>query len=185
MSERILLHTCCAPCSTVPIPSLKDEGFDVEIFFFNPNIHPYTEFLNRLNSMQQLAQDERVPGFFYRGYPLESFLRMQLSRFESRCSACYELRLGATAARAKELGIRFFSTTLLISPYQKHEIIANVGRGLQERTRIEFLYRDWRPEWRESRERARKKGLYLQKYCGCIFSEAERNLERQKKRLIP
>jgi hypothetical protein len=165
----------------VPVPSLKGEGFEVVAFFFNPNIHPYSEFVNRLKSMQQFTQRKEISGFFYAGYPLESFLRVQLSQVESRCAGCYELRLAATARKAKEDGIKMFSTTLLVSPYQKHELIRDVGRSVQEDSQVEFLYRDWRPRWRETRELARKDGLYLQKYCGCIFSETERYLEKEER----
>ena len=179
MTEKILVHACCAPCSTVPVPALKEQGFDVATFFFNPNIHPYTEFRNRLMSMQQFVKNTGVTGFFYTGYPLEKFLRVQLSQPESRCEACYELRLTAAANKAREEGIRLFSTTLLVSPYQKHDLIRDVGRTVQKATGVEFLYSDWRPRWRETRTISREEGLYLQKYCGCIFSEKERYLGAQ------
>jgi predicted adenine nucleotide alpha hydrolase (AANH) superfamily ATPase len=179
LAERILLHTCCAPCSTVPVPALREDGLEVVAFFFNPNIHPYSEFVNRLKSMQQFVKNSAISGFFYRGYPLESFLRMQMSQLESRCAGCYELRLVATARRAKDEGIKIFSTTLLVSPYQKHELIRDVGKSVEKESRIEFLYNDWRPRWRETRALARKEGLYLQKYCGCIFSETERYLKKR------
>jgi len=179
LTEKILVHACCAPCSTVPVPALKEQGFDVATFFFNPNIHPYTEFRNRLMSMQQFVKDRGVTGFFYTGYPLEKFLSVQLSRPESRCEACYELRLTAAANKAREESIRLFSTTLLVSPYQKHDLIRDVGRTVQKATGVEFLYSDWRPRWRETRTISREEGLYLQKYCGCIFSEKERYLGAQ------
>lgn len=176
MTEKVLIHSCCAPCSTVPVPALKEEGFEVATFFFNPNIHPYTEFRNRLMSMQQFVKSMGVTGFFYTGYPLEQFLRIQLSNMESRCEACYELRLTAVAKKAKEEGIRLFSTTLLVSPYQAHDAIRDVGKAVQKATGVEFLYTDWRPRYRETRILSREAGLYLQKYCGCIFSERERYL---------
>lgn len=151
-------------------------GYDVSTFFFNPNVHPYTEFRNRLMSMQQLVKDIGVTGFFYTGYPLDSFLRLQLSRPEARCEACYELRLTATANKAQEEGIRLFSTTLLVSPYQKHDLLRSVGKAVEKATGVEFVYCDWRPRWQETRRIAREEGFYLQKYCGCIFSEKERFL---------
>ena len=176
MTEKVLVHACCAPCSTVPVPALREQGFDVATFFFNPNIHPYTEFRNRLTSMQQFVKDMGVTGFFYTGYPLEKFLSVQLSRPETRCEACYELRLTAAAIKAKEESIRLFSTTLLVSPYQKHDLIRDVGTTVQGATGVKFLYFDWRPRWRDTRRIAREEGFYLQKYCGCIFSEKERYL---------
>ncbi len=156
MTEKILVHACCAPCSTVPVPALKEQGFDVATFFFNPNIHPYTEFRNRLISMQQFIKNMGVTGFFYTGYPLEQFLRLQLSHLESRCEACYELRLTAVAGKAKEEGIRLFSTTLLVSPYQKHELIRDVARTVEKATGVKFLYSDWRPRWPETRAISRE-----------------------------
>lgn len=175
MKEKILLHACCAPCSTVPIPALQQEGFDVDAFFFNPNIHPYSEFINRFKSMKQFIEEIGINCLFYTGYPLESFLRLQLSHLESRCASCYETRLSQTARKAREVGMRVFTTTLLVSPYQKHELIAEIGRNVEKETGVKFLYNDWRPRWRETRQLARTKGFYMQKYCGCIFSEAERH----------
>jgi predicted adenine nucleotide alpha hydrolase (AANH) superfamily ATPase len=155
------------------------DGFEVTAFFFNPNIHPFQEFRSRLKSMEQFVDNRGVSAVFFRGYPLESFLRAQMSRLESRCEVCYELRLSATAARAKQEGARLFSTTLLISPYQKHELVKDIGERAQRRTGTEFLYIDWRSRYRESRDLAKKQDLYLQKYCGCIFSEKERHLEKR------
>ncbi len=180
MTEKILVHACCAPCSTVPVPAMREMGYDVSTFFFNPNIHPYTEFRNRLMSMQQFVKDMGVTGFFYTGYPLESFLRVQLSRPESRCEACYELRLTAAADKAKEEGIRLFSTTLLVSPFQKHDLLRSVGEAVGKAAGVEFVYCDWRPRWRETRRTAREEGFHLQKYCGCIFSEKERYLDGRR-----
>ncbi|MFH0779080.1 MAG: epoxyqueuosine reductase QueH [Candidatus Eisenbacteria bacterium] len=172
--EKILLHTCCAPCSTVPVPTLVEEGFEVTAFFFNPNVHPFVEFRNRLTSMQQFVNDRGVTCLLSDEYPLEEFLRMQLSKFESRCEGCYELRLAEAARKAREEGTRLFSTTLLVSPYQKHDLLRDVGRAVQKKSGVEFLYADWRPRWKETRAAARQEGLYIQKYCGCIFSEHER-----------
>lgn len=182
MAERILIHSCCAPCSTGPVPSLQAQGFEVCTFFFNPNIHPYSEFRNRLISMQQFVRNRGITGFFYTGYPLEKFLSMQLSRPESRCAGCYELRLTATADRARQEGIRLFSTTLLVSPYQKHDMIAEIGESVCRATGVKFLYSDWRPMWRQTRLVSREEGLYLQKYCGCVFSEKERYMDGRRSR---
>ncbi|KPJ59762.1 MAG: hypothetical protein AMJ46_09710 [Latescibacteria bacterium DG_63] len=182
MAERILLHTCCAPCSTVPVPALADAGFEVVAFFFNPNIHPLVEFRNRLRSMEQFVSNNEIAAIFFRGYPLESFLRAQMSRLESRCEVCFELRLSATAERAKEEGIGVFSTTLLISPYQKRGLLEDVGKRVEKSTGVEFFCADWRPRYRESKTLAREQGLYLQKYCGCIFSERERYLGKRRRR---
>jgi predicted adenine nucleotide alpha hydrolase (AANH) superfamily ATPase len=178
LAEKILIHACCAPCSTVPTARLRDKGFNVLTFFFNPNIHPYAELRNRLMSMQQFVNSRNLIGFFYTGYPLEKFLRMQLSQMEERCAGCYELRLTATANKARQEGIRLFSTTLLVSPYQKHDLVAHVGKNVQKATGVDFVYFDWRPHWRETRLISRREGLYLQKYCGCIFSESDRHLRK-------
>jgi predicted adenine nucleotide alpha hydrolase (AANH) superfamily ATPase len=158
----------------VPVPALMKDGFDVVAFFFNPNIHPFLEFRNRLTAMEQFAKNMEVTTLFFRGYPLEDFLQAQVAHLDARCEACYEIRLSATAEKAKEEGATLFSTTMLVSPYQKHDLLQEVGRRVQRKTGVEFFYADWRSRYRETRTLAREQGLYFQKYCGCIFSEKER-----------
>lgn len=109
------------------------------------------------------------------GYGLERFLKALAGDYgPSRCRVCFSLRLGATAAKAREIGAEAFSTTLLISPYQNHELLAEIGTSIGKRVGIPFAYKDFRPRFRKTYEVSRKSDLYRQKYCGCVFSEQER-----------
>ena len=176
---RILAHICCAPCFTYPHKRLLDEGHDVTGFFYNPNIHPYSEYENRLESLGKYAELQGARIIYKNDYDIESYLRGALSA-EDRCRFCYTCRLTETAKNANMLGFDAFTTTLLISPYQKHDILAEAGKKAADEHGIEFYYEDFREGYRESRELARNLGLYMQKYCGCIFSEKERYLRAKK-----
>ena len=102
--------------------------------------------------------------------------------FDYRCGFCYALRLEEAAATAKEQGFESFTTSLLISPYQNHELLKQIGEEMGEKYGVVFLYRDFRLRFREGQERARELGLYMQKYCGCIFSEEDRYIKKKKKK---
>ncbi len=110
-----------------------------------------------------------------------SLLRKTYPDFNNRCEKCYRMRLEQTAKYASENGFDSFTTTLLISPYQNHGLICNVAREYAELYNIEFLYRDFRPYFREGQDIAREKAFYMQKYCGCIFSEEDRYTKKPKK----
>ena len=107
--------------------------------------------------------------------------------FENRCTYCYETRLRKTAEFAAEHGFKQFTTTLLASVYQKHELIAAAGERFGKEFGVEFLYRDFRPNFRAGNQRARELGFYMQKYCGCVFSEEDRYKKailREKERFL-
>ncbi len=170
---RILVHICCAPCFTYPHERLIEDGHDVTGFFYNPNIHPYSEFKRRLESLEKYAELKGTRIIYKNDYDLENYLRGSLGS-NDRCEFCYTCRLTETAARASSLGFDAFSTTLLISPYQKHELIGRIAKKIADEHGIGFYYEDFREGYRESREIAKALDLYMQKYCGCIFSEKER-----------
>ncbi|VVB89455.1 putative BCR [uncultured archaeon] len=170
---RILVHICCAPCFTYPHKFLIEEGHDITGFFYNPNIHPYSEYKNRMETLEKYAEIKGTRVIYRNDYDLEKYLRGSLDS-EDRCRFCYTYRLTEAVKQAHILGFEAFTTTLLISPYQKHEMIAEVGKKLADEYGIAFFYEDFRKGYRESREIARGLGLYMQKYCGCIFSEKER-----------
>ncbi|HEY9204874.1 MAG TPA: epoxyqueuosine reductase QueH [Candidatus Methanoperedens sp.] len=172
---RILAHICCAPCFTYPHERLIEEGHNVTGFFYDPNIHPYSEFKKRMESLEKYAEMKGTRIIYKKDYDLENYLRGSL-RSNDRCEFCYTCRLTETAITAGSLGFEAFTTTLLISPYQKHEIIRKVGERIADEHGIGFYYEDFREGYRESREIARAFDLYMQKYCGCIFSEKERFL---------
>lgn len=173
----VLLHICCGPCTLHPLRELRREGYRPDGYFFNPNIQPYRELQRRLEALHRLAADEELNLETEEEYPLEDFLRLALQA-EERCPACYRLRLGQAADRAADLGYGAFTSTLLVSPYQRHEEIARIAAEEGRRRGLEFLYRDWRPGWPAAREEVRRRQLYLQPYCGCIFSERDRYCKR-------
>lgn len=179
---KVLLHTCCAPCSIYPLKVLKGEGHSVTGFFYNPNIHPYTEFQRRLDTLSTFMATALTPLVVDGSFDLEEFLAAALPLGKDRCLACYRLRLERTFAKAVETGSEAVTTTLLYSKYQRHEAIAAVAEGLSARYGIPFLYKDFRDGWKEGQIESRRLGLYRQGYCGCIFSEYERFAGTGRKR---
>jgi predicted adenine nucleotide alpha hydrolase (AANH) superfamily ATPase len=178
---KLLLHACCAPCSVACIESLADEGLRPSLFWYNPNIHPWTEYKSRRDCLKSFAGERGLELETEDEYGLRSFIRGVYPFIDQadRCVFCYRLRLEKTAEKAGREGFDAFSTTLLISPYQNHELIRAIGEELAGRRGVAFLYRDFRPRFREGRKRAGELGLYLQKYCGCVFSEEERYLGKK------
>lgn len=170
----LLLHACCGPCSVYSTMVFGEEGLRPTLFYSNPNIHPYREWVNRLDNLKILANERGLPLWVDDEYEMESFLREALTLGKDRCLYCYRTRLERTAQRAKDEGFNAFSTTLLISPYQRHDQLRSIGEELGEEYGVDFLYRDLRPGFRQSQETAKVMGLYRQGYCGCIFSEMER-----------
>ena len=170
---RILVHICCAPCFTYPHKRMEEEGHEVTGFFYNPNIHPYQEYKSRKVALEKYVERKAARVIYKDDYDIENYLRGALDA-KDRCRFCYTLRLAETAKTAVLLGFDAFSTTLLISPYQKHEMLAEVGKKAADENHIEFYYEDFREGYGESREIAKALELYMQKYCGCIFSEKER-----------
>jgi hypothetical protein len=172
--SNILLHTCCGPCSTYTVEHLRKEGFSPAGFWYNPNIHPFSEHRLRQDSMRKFAENVSLPLIEEEGYEVIRYFREIAGIEGERCRTCYRLRLGRTAQRAAELNIPLITTTLLISPYQKHEQIKEVGDEVATAWGVEFYYGDFKAGYRESRRMAREMDLYRQKYCGCVFSEWER-----------
>ena len=179
---KTLLHTCCAPCSIYCVDSLRSEGIEPTSYWFNPNIHPYTEYRSRKTTLEEYAKSISLPLVVDNTYGLRSFVREVIDDLEHRCIYCYRVRLEQTAKYASEHHFDSFSTTLLVSPYQKHELLIRTGEEMAEKYGIPFLYRDFRTGFRQGQDKARELGLYMQKYCGCIFSEEERYQKRKKKK---
>lgn len=185
---KLLLHSCCGPCTVHPLEALRAEGFELSGYFYNPNIHPFREFKERYKSYQLLCEKEGLPAEIDRSYGLETYLAALYGSgtpVAERCALCYRLRLEAACQKARELGFPAYSTTLLVSPYQKHELIRELGEEIGRRQGVEFIYRDFRPGFRPAQEKAREMGLYLQGYCGCIFSEYDRYGPRKRKNPPP
>lgn len=181
---RILLHNCCGPCTIYPLSRLRRQGHQVHGYFYNPNIHPFTEWQKRRSALLEYAEQNALPVIVDRqGYDLEHYLRQVVHREAVRCRFCYAMRLRRAAAVARRGGFDAFSTTLLVSPYQKHELIRETGLAAAEEAGVPFYYEDFRPGYREATEISRSLGMYRQQYCGCIFSEKERYYkpEREEK----
>jgi len=182
---KLLLHTCCAPCSIQCVKSLVAEGIKLDLYWYNPNIHPYTEYRSRMDSLREFAKGKSLTLVMQDEYGLRSFIKAVESENSAgpakaaRCAYCYRLRLGKAASMAAEKGCDAFSTTLLISPYQDHELLKQICEEEAVNCGVEFFYRDFRPHFREGRQQAREAGYYMQKYCGCIYSEEERYLEKR------
>ena len=177
---KTLLHVCCAPCANQCVEALRQEEIDVTAFWFNPNIHPFTEYRSRRNCLREYAETVKLPLIEKNDYALRPFIREVAENISGRCVKCYEIRLMETARQAKEGGFDSFTSSLFISPYQNHELMRQVAEKAAETYGVEFLYRDFRPYFRAGQEKAREMEMYIQKYCGCVFSEEERYLKANK-----
>jgi epoxyqueuosine reductase len=171
---KVLLHVCCAPCTIYPLKILRGEDHEVSGFFYNPNIHPYTEFRRRLDTVSDYATLALLPLRVDDTYDVATFLKAVLPLGKDRCLACYRMRLERTFHEAHDQKADAVTATLLYSRYQKHEDIAAIAEEISATHGIPFLYRDFRPGWKEGQDESRRLGLYRQQYCGCILSEEER-----------
>lgn len=180
------MHACCAPCFTYIEDDLKNRGIknakgqiekvDYTACFYNPTIHPKMEYERRKNAFIEFCQLKEVQHIVLDEYSMTDFAKHVVEevgenkKYSVRCEYCYEKRLRRVFEYARENGFDIVSTTLTISPYQNHEVIQKVGKKLEEEFGIEFLYVDYREHFREGQKMARQIGMYMQKYCGCIFS---------------
>lgn len=164
------------------IKKLRDDDISVTGYWYNPNIHPYTEYQSRLAALKGYSESISIPMIYNDFYGLRLFLKRIEGNIDNRCGICYEERLTAVAKEAKKDGFDAFSTTLLISPYQQHEKIKIIGERIGNEIGIRFYYVDFRDFFREGQRIARSLPLYMQKYCGCIFSEEERYFSKTQTR---
>lgn len=179
--KKLLLHTCCGPCSIYPLQDLREKEFDVFGLFYNPNIHPYGEFKKRREQVEEFAQQQNWKVIFENQYNLEEYLQEVVHRESRRCQLCYNLRLKKTAQMARKGNFDAFSTTLLVSPFQKHDLIKEIGENLGEQYGVEFFYQDFRLGFKEATAKSKELGMYRQQYCGCIYSEKDRFYRPEKK----
>jgi predicted adenine nucleotide alpha hydrolase (AANH) superfamily ATPase len=179
---KILLHICCAPCTVYPVESLSGSGHQVRGFFYNPNIHPYQEFLRRGAALEDYADKTGLPIIWDRSYHLEEFLRQVVFREQERCRFCYYLRLKATARVARGGKFDAFTSTLLYSKFQNHEMIREVAKQVGQEVGTPFFYVDFRQGWSAGMAKSKQMGLYRQQYCGCVFSERDRYLHPSRGR---
>ena len=182
---RLLLHICCAPCSSAVLERLTG-AFDITVFYYNPNIAPKEEFLYRAQEQQRLIANLPHTGkidFLCGNYDEERFLRMahvyeNIPEGGERCTRCFKLRIGETARMAKKLNYDYFTTTLSISPLKDAQRLNQIGGMLSERFDVLYLFSDFKKKdgYRRSCELSALYGLYRQNYCGCIFSKREQSL---------
>ena len=176
---KLLMHTCCAPCSVYCIDSLRKEGIEPVSYWYNPNIHPYVEYKTRRDTLIEYSKIANFELIINEEYGLRDFCKNVIGDLENRCvNYCYKIRLETTAKYAKKNGYDAFTSTLFVSPYQKHEELKKLCEEISKKYDIEFLYRDFRIGFRVGQAKARELGLYMQKYCGCIFSEEMRYYNR-------
>jgi len=172
---RTLVHVCCASCLIGTLRALREEGVEAEGFFHNPNIHPFREFRKRIRALEVYLECDPAPVEIDERYGLRQFVEeIYRPNRRARCEACYAARLERTAGRARERGFESFTTTLLVSPYQYHELVREAGERAGREAGVEFLYRDFRGYFEFGHAEAKRRHLYRQQYCGCCFSEYER-----------
>lgn len=180
---RLLLHSCCEPCSSAVLERLTG-AFDITVFYYNPNIAPEEEFFHRAEEQKRLIASIPHVGsidFLCGNYDSERFYRVARG-FEAapeggeRCTRCFTLRLGETARLARKMGFDYFTTTLSISPLKDAQRLNQIGGTLAERFGVQYLFSDFKKKdgYRRSCALSEQYGLYRQDYCGCIFSRRER-----------
>lgn len=173
-SQRLFVHACCGPCAEWPLSILSEEGFDVTLYYYNPNIHPRFEWQRRLETLQKLGALKGVKVITTDVCEEEKWRGSEwIGQYESRCLMCYDIRMQKVAEEARIMGFPSFTTTLLVSIYQDHEAVTKAAERAAKKVGIEFVYRDFRDGYRKGQEMAKADGLYRQKYCGCILSLEE------------
>lgn len=171
---NVLLHICCANCAIFPVRALREAEHSVVGYFFNHNIHPYLEYCRRLKAVEEFATISNLQVIYKDEYRLEDFLAQVANDPVNRCTYCYQSRLKQAAEYAVASGFEAFTTSLLYSRYQNHELIRKMGEELGQHYGIAFLYEDYRIGWQEGIKASKNMGLYRQQYCGCIYSEKDR-----------
>lgn len=177
---KTLMHICCAPCANQPIEVLRTDGFEVTGFWYNPNIHPVTEYRARRNCLQAYAEEIELPLIVRNDYgraPLSGRWRRTFRGVASSATKCACLRPPSKPPRE---ALTASPPPCSSAPYQKHELMREVAERAAAEYGVQFLYRDFRPYFRAGQEFAREHGFYMQKYCGCIFSEEERYMKPKK-----
>lgn len=179
----LLLHSCCAPCSSYCLEYLS-EFFKITIFYYNPNITEKSEYLKRVHEQQRLIKElpcKYEIKFLEGDYNPDLFFNISKGLEKEpekgkRCSKCYELRMRETALIAKKLGFDYFATTLTLSPYKNSNKVNEIGQLLERELNIKYLYSDFKKKngYKRSIELSKIYNLYRQNYCGCIYSKQNR-----------
>ena len=177
---KLLLHACCGVCSSAVLERLYPY-FDITILFYNPNIYPKTEYYKRLETQREIINKMNLEvDILEVDYDNEEFIKISKGLEDekeggNRCTKCYHLRLEKTAILAKKHGFEYFCTTLSISPYKDAEKLNKIGKILEEKYQIKYLYSDFKKKegYKRSTELAKQYNLYRQNYCGCEYSLKE------------
>ncbi len=181
--HKILLHICCGPCAIYPILRLREQGFEVVAFFANPNIHPLSEYLRRREAVQYCAEKFDFEVIYMDElWNIQNWLRAVANKQdigERRCAYCYTQRLQICAQMVQQdvfnsHKFTMFSSSLLYSRYQRHELIIKCAESAAKQYDVKFYYEDFRVGWQQGIDISKEMGIYRQAYCGCIYSEAER-----------
>ena len=185
-SPRLLLHSCCGPCSTYCIQTLA-EHFRVTVFYYNPNIYPPEEYHMRAGEQERFIErfPTKYPVQFVEGaYDTERFYDTvrgleHVPEGGERCFRCYELRLREAAEYAREHDFDFFTTTLSIRPLKNADKLNEIGAKLEQEYGVRYLYSDFKKKngYKQSTEISRAYDMYRQYYCGCVFSKQERDAQ--------
>lgn len=180
--KRLLLHSCCGPCSSYVITYLT-RYFDITILYYNPNIYPYDEYLKRKNEQIKLISEiDKVNelDILDCDYDNDTY-NEKIKGLENepergnRCRVCYRMRIEKAAEEAKKLGYDYFCSTLSVSPYKNAEWINEFGKEMEEKYGVKWLYSDFKKKngYKESIQLSNKYNLYRQDYCGCIYSKPQ------------
>jgi len=172
--KKVLVHCCCAHCAAYTVEYWRAQGYEASAFWYNPNIHPYMEHQHRLEAMRALAEFLSFPLVIAEGYDIIEYFRRVVGDEAGRCRHCFRLRLDRTADEALKLGFDGFTSTLLISHQQTHEVLKQGGEETGREKGIDFLYADLRKRYSDSRHITKPLNIYRQQYCGCVYSEWER-----------
>lgn len=180
----LLLHSCCGPCSSYVLEYLSNY-FKITIIYYNPNIYPEEEYLKRKKEQQELIKKLPVKypvSFIESTYDSKEFFSISkglenLKEGEERCFKCYNLRMEQTAKKAKEYNFDYFTTTLSVSPYKNSKVLNEIGKKLEEKYQVKYLYSDFKKKngYKRSIELSKIYNLYRQDYCGCVYSKIERD----------
>ncbi|MGN1478517.1 MAG: epoxyqueuosine reductase QueH [Acutalibacteraceae bacterium] len=177
--ERLLLHSCCGPCSSYVLDVLT-KHFDVTLLYYNPNIYPAEEYQKRLGEQLRLIKEmptERPVSYMACEYDEGEFLQAAKG-FEgereggARCEKCFRLRLKKTALEAQKNGFDYFTTTLSVSPHKNAQMLNQIGKGLEKEYGVKYLYADFKKKdgYKKSVKLSEEYNLYRQDYCGCRFA---------------
>lgn len=179
-TKRILLHACCGVCSGYPISYLQDMGYEVVVYFYNPNIYPLSEYEKRLASQRKLCEHydcELIIGE-YEPEVYESFVKGLENEPEKgkRCEKCFELRFEKAAQKAIDLGIKEFTTSMVISPHKNYEKLCQIGNEIAQKYNLIYLSTNFRKNdgFLKTNQISKSLNLYRQKYCGCKYARPDK-----------